>query len=291
MQKIFLFFFLLVLYTASHANPEVISREYKLMLKANLFQHNTEAINVGSFLDNAKTEIEAAIDKNVTGSESLEKIRDVKFYDTHGTCLLSDNGYSFRERIENGNSEFTLKFRSPDRYISNFEDLSATSSQAKKKLEADIGISSTSTFKVIYGHSNTVSDKRTIKKIGDINSLFPGFEKNYGFSEDIELKSIGNLFIREHVYTGREIKLGSFDAKISVTLWYDSVPTNDQNPVLVEVSFKYKDNSAKYTKKVVNRAKESFDALRSLTNWIDINSKTKTKWVYDSDVNFCDDTI
>ena len=287
MQKLLLFLFLLIVSIAAHANPKVESREYKLMLKADLFQHNTEAENVGSFLDNAKVTVEAAINGDATGRESLEKVRDVTFYDTHGTCQLNEVGYIFRERIENEASEVTLKFRSPDRYISHFEDLSAASPKADTKFEADIGISSASPFKVVYGHSNTVPNKRTINKMGDINHHFTGFNNGYGFSDDTELSPVGGLTIREHVYKGREIDLGSTKAKISVTLWYNGIPTDHQNPVLAEVSFKYKDKSANYTKQVVNNAKASFDALQSLTHWINPDSKTKTKWVYDFDSSFC----
>jgi len=258
------------------------------MLKASLFQYNTEALNVGSFLDDAKTSIEAAINRNVTGNESLTKIRDIKFFDTLGTCQLNGIGYSFRERAEGDDSEVTLKFRSPDRYISYFEDLSATNPQAKEKLEADIGISPTSTFKVVYGHSTTAPNKRTINKMADINDQFPGFDKDYRFSDNTDLNLVGNLIIREHVYIGKEIDLGSINAEISVTLWYKEAPSGAQKPVVVEVSFKYKDSSAVYTQKVVNRAKESFEALQGLTSWTDPNSKTKTKWVYDYDSKFCD---
>ena len=288
MQRILLFLFSVVLCNAAYANPDVTSREYKLMLKANLFQYNTEALNVDDFLDDAKTKIEAAISRNVTGSENLTKTRDVKFFDTARTCRLNDIGYSFRERIEGDVSEVTLKFRSPDRYISNFEDLSATSPKAKEKLEADIGISPTSTFKVVYGHSTTAPNKRTINKMDDINDQFPGFDKAYNFSDNVDLNLVGNLIIREHVYKGREINLGSIDAEISVTLWYNGTPSGAQKPVVVEVSFKYKDSSADYTRKVVNRAKASFEALQGLTRWTDPNSKTKTKWVYDYDSTFCD---
>jgi len=289
MQKSLLFVLLLIVCVAAHANPKVESREYKLMLKVDLFQHETEAQNVGSFLDKAKSTIEAATNRNVTGSERLKKIRDVRFYDIQGTCQLNEHGYIFRERIEieNGDSEVTLKFRSPDRYISSFEDLSASSSPEDRKLEADIGISSTSPFKIVYGHSNTVPNKRTINKMGDINHHFTGFKNNYHFSNDTELSPVGGLIIREHVYKGREIDLEQAKGKISVTLWYHGIPSDLQKPVIAEVSFKYEDESANYTKEIVNLAKAAFDALQSLTDWIDPNSKTKTQWVYDFDSGFC----
>jgi acyl-CoA synthetase (AMP-forming)/AMP-acid ligase II len=131
--------------SAVSANPDVTSREYKLMLQTSQFSYNTESSDVNDFIDDAETAIEAAISRNVSGSASLSKIRDVKFFDTDGSCVISNIGYSFRERIESGDSEVTLKFRSEDRYISDFEDMSASSGSAESKLESDIGMSNTVT--------------------------------------------------------------------------------------------------------------------------------------------------
>lgn len=287
MQKLVPAAAVLLAASSAYANPDVTSREYKLMLDASAFQYNSEASDVDDYLDDAETAIEAAISRNVTGSESLEKVRDVSFYDTEGDCDLRTRGYSFRERVDNGDSEVTLKFRSPDRYISDFEDLSAASSSAEEKLEADVGASSTSDFNVVYGHSTKAPNTRTINKMDDINDQFPGFDTDYGLSDTLDLDLVGGLSVREHVYKGQTIDLGSIDAEIAVTLWYASVPSGTQSPVVVEVSFKYADSSADYTKKVVNRAKQSFDALRTLTGWTDPNSQTKTAWVYSADPTFC----
>lgn len=269
------------------SNPDVTSREYKLMLDANLFENNSEISDVTSFLTAAKSTIESAISRDVTSSPSLAKIRDVYFYDTLNSCELNTNGYAFRERVESGSSEVTLKFRSPDRYISDFEDLSASSSQAETKLEADVGINSVSQFKVVYAHSTTTPNTRTINNFKDINVHFPGFEDDYDYSDSLALDLVGNLSIREHVYKGIEIDLGSFDAKLSVTLWYNGVPTGSQKPVVAEVSFKYEDIDADYSKKVVNRAQEAFYALQGMTAWTNPASKTKTRFVYDYDPTFC----
>lgn len=278
---------LAVLTPPALANPDVTSREYKLMLKVSEFSYTSESADVNDFLDDLEAAVEAAISRNVTGSESLTKIRDVMFYDVQGDCTLQSLGYSFRERVDSGSSEVTLKFRSPDRYISDFEDLSATSGSAEEKLEADVGISSASTFAVVYGHSTKAPNSRTINQMDDINDQFPGFDSDYGLSDSLDLDQVGDLSVREHVYKGREIDLGSIDAEISVTLWYDGVPSGSQAPLVAEVSFKYEDSSADYTRKVVNRAKVAFEAIQSLTTWTDPASKTKTRFVYDYDSGFC----
>ena len=278
---------LIAITTLAQANPDVTSREYKLMLQPQQFAYNTEASDVADFLQAAEAAIEQAISRNLSGSEYLAHSREVKFFDTEGSCELHNLGYSFRERIENSDSEVTLKFRSPDRYIADFEDLSAANSQAETKLESDIGSSSASSFKVVYSHSTTAPNTRTINHMDDINDQFPGFDDDYGFSNSLDLELVGGLSIHEQVYKGVEIDLGQYDAEISLTLWYNGTPTASETPVVAEVSFKYEDSSADYSRNVVNRAKVAFEALQSLTNWTDPDAKTKTQFVYDFDAGFC----
>ncbi len=278
---------LLGLSLTAQANPEVTSREYKLMLDASQFSYASEASNVASLISAADSAIEAAIARSVTGSASLSKQREVRFYDTLYSCTLNNMGYIFRERRENGDSEVTLKYRGPDRYIADFEDLSSSTSGAETKLEADIGANSTTPFKVVYSHSTTAPNTRTINEMADVNAHFDGFDADYGLSDNLPLSLVGNLVIQERVYKGVIIDLGSIDAEISVTLWYQGTPSGSQAPLVAEISFKYADSTADYTGKVVNRAKGAFDALRGLTNWVDTDSMTKTAFVYAYDSNFC----
>jgi hypothetical protein len=269
------------------ANPDVTSREYKLMLKAEQFSYQSEASDVASLMQAAETVIEQAIGRDVSGTPALAKQRDVRFYDTPSSCRLKGMGYSFRERIDNGDSEVTLKFRSPDRYISDFEDVSSDTSGAETKLEADVGANSSLDFKVVYGHSTKAPNTRTINEVADINAHFPGFENDYGLSDSLPLAVVGYLTVREHVYRNVTIDLGQFDAEISVTLWYQGTPTTGQSPLVAEISFKYEDPSADYTRKVVNRAKTAFEALQGLSAWVDPDSMTKTAFIYAYSANFC----
>ena len=50
--------------------------------------------------------------------------------------------------------------------------------------------------------------------------------------------------------------------------------------LVAELSFRYEDGSADYTRKVVNRAAKSFEALKSLSLWVAPDSQTKTAFVY-----------
>lgn len=195
--------------------------------------------------------------------------------------------YIFRDRIESGQSEVTLKFRSADPYIADFENLSASSNQAETKLEADIGAKVDNALSIVYGNSTTAPNTRTINNVEDINVHFPGFDTDYGIADSTALSLVSNLSIHERVYDGGVIDLGSIDADVSITFWYSSVPTPSQKPVAVEVSFKYEDSSADYTKAVVNRAKQSFDAMQTLSSWNSTSSVTKTQYVYSYNPSFC----
>lgn len=273
--------------TVAVANPDVTSREYKLMLDTSRFSYQTEIGSVGAVFQDAESAIEQAIGRNVSGSPSLHKQRDVQFFDTPSTCRLRSSGYSFRERIENGDSELTLKYRGPDRYISDFEDVSSSTAGAETKLEADVGAKVADPFKVLYSHSTKVPNTRTINEMKDVNVHFPGFASDYGLDDNLPLAVVGGLTIREHVYRGVYIDLGQFDAEMSVTLWYQGIPFASQAPIIAEISFRYEDPSADYTRNVVKRAETAFEVLQGLEDWVDPDSKTKTTFVYDYDPSFC----
>lgn len=279
--------FLLLPVGSALANPDVTSREYKLMLHVAPFSYSTESATVTSLLDDAHNVIEHAINRSVSGLPWLEKQRDISFFDTQGSCELRRRGYSLRERVENGASEVALKFRSPDRYLSDFEDVSSGTPGAETKLESDVSANANEPFKVVYSHSTKAPNVRTINKIEDVNVHFPEFQSHYGLDDDLALSLVGNLSVREHVYRGVEIDLGQHDAQISVTLWYQGIPSGSQKPLVAEISFKYEDVSADYTRKVVNRAKASFEALKSLSGWVDSDAKTKTTFVYEYIPTFC----
>ena len=270
-----------------NANPDVTSREYKLMLDASQFSYNSEYSDVQDLIDDVETAVESALSRSVTGTPQLTKQRTVMFFDVQGSCDLNAAGYSFRERVDNNQSEVTLKFRSQDRYISDFEDVSSSTNGAETKLEADIGKSSEAPIKIVYGHSTKAPNTRTINKVDDIHAHFPEFENDYGWNDNTSLSLVGNLTVHERVYKDVFIDLGQHDAELSVTLWYNAAPTQSSSPIIAEVSFKYEDSSADYTRKVVNRALDAFSAMQGLTSWVDNNALTKTRFVYQYDNSFC----
>lgn len=272
---------------AAQANPVETSREYKLLLDPSHFNYATQSTTANSYLTDAKQALSNAISRNVTGSWALTKARQVAFYDTPTSCQLKQLGYILRDRTSDGKSEVTLKFRSPDRFIADFEDLSSPDNQADTKLEADISTDINNGIRIVYSHSTTTPNTRTLNDMADVNSHFSGFADAYGLSNNLTLAKVGGLTINEYVFEGSEIDLGSIDASLELTLWYTSSPTASQQPVIAEVSFKYKDPNGNYTAKVVQRAKLAFDAMTQLSAWNSTSSLTKTAFIYAATPNFC----
>lgn len=270
------------------AAPQVTSREYKLLLQADKFSYSNESADVNTYINQAKSAIAQQINRTVSGSMTLDKQRLVRFYDSPSSCLLNNMGYSFRERVENGASEVTLKFRSYDHYMADFSDLSSPTSGAKSKLEDDITQTATQGFLVGSSKSTTAPNTRTLNDFLDIHTHFPGFKTTFGISDNQALSLVGGLTIYERTYSGVNIDLGEFDADVDVTLWYTQAPYAGLKPVAVEVSFKYEDPNAVYTNKVVQRAAMSFTALKSLSNYnAPSSTQTKTQFVYQYQPNFC----
>lgn len=272
--------------SALYATGDVTSREYKYMLDPLMFTHSSEHTSANHLGNVIVSSVEHALGRNVSGHFSLDKQREVQFFDTPSSCFLRNNQYAFRERIENGASEVTLKYRSEDRFISAYEDVSSHTLGAKTKLEEDIAKSTSHTFKSVYGHSTKVPNSRTINRMNDIYHHFPAFAQRYAINSHTSLMPVGAL-IHERVYTGMSIDLGSIDADISLTLWYDQAPSAQTNPVVAELSFKYKDPNAEYSRKVVKRAKVAFETMGNLAPWINPNALTKTTWVYSNNPSFC----
>ena len=154
-------------------------------------------------------------------------------------------------------------------------------------MESDIGETSSAPFKVVYSHSTTAPNTRTVNRMDDVHAHFPGFQDDYDLDDNLTLSVVGALTVNERVYRNVDIDLGQHDAEISITLWYAGTPSGSTSPAVAELSFKYKDPSADYTGKVVNRAKQAFDALRELSGWVEDDGLTKTKFAYQYDSNFC----
>ncbi|MBN2824556.1 MAG: hypothetical protein JXQ76_04470 [Campylobacterales bacterium] len=272
------------IFTLLNAAPtQVDSREYKLMLNASLFDGTNPLNNIAQYWSALGTLIDNELVRERLGSFSLDKERTLMMYDTAGSCLLYNNSLIFRERIEDGNREVTLKYRSADRCIAGHQDMDGTGVDAQTKLEEDLGVPYVSKF----SHSTTqsISASKNINKLEDPIELYPDHMNQYNFNEDTTIVKVGGLTIYERVYKGTKVDLGNKDAEFALTLWYTS-PTST-TPVVAEISFKYEDENEDFTQNVVTRAKKLFELMQSLSSWNNPNSTTKTAFIYNYNPSFC----
>jgi hypothetical protein len=261
------------------------SREYKLMLQASKFNGDEEKL-----LASARVlwgDLAAIIVPHVLsvsgGAEIEHKRRQVRFLDTAQKWLRS-NDYVVRERvdIEDNEREVTLKFRHPDRYISQDREMDPAEGFAKDlKFEEDIKPE----FLKLYSFSSSaiVREDAKFTALADVAAVFPGLSKAVDeFPEAEELKVVGGFTAYERVVKGTRFQIRKDPetfAECSLTLWYPG--KMDNKPIVAEFSFKHEDPEEGYTAKLSKRAFDAFMAIQSqLGDWINAKSMTKTAYVY-----------
>ncbi len=265
------------------ADPVTGSREYKLMLDPTLFSGNATAAVIAYWADLEDLIESPPFDRSTDGNlDSVSKSRTVRFFDTPGSCVLNHDGYIFRERVEGTDREVTLKFRSADRFISHYKDMSGSNSGAQTKFEEDISAPFTSK----YSHSTTqpISSSKNLNYMDDPVGLYPGLEdQDYNLNEPIAV--VGGLSVYEQVYADAYVDLGALDAEFSLTLWYPYQGAS--TPLVAEISFKYEDASADYSENVVNRAQVLYTAMQGMSPWVAPSALTKTAFIYAYNPSFC----
>src|SRR5262245_37834831 len=120
--------------------PTVVSREYKVMLRAARFRGDEEALRrtTRAFWLEFRRAIGPVVIDSDGELDSIEKARLILFYDTAGH-LLNENGYIFRERRGEppGDREVTLKFRHPDGYVAQDRHVGMGNAGGATKFEED----------------------------------------------------------------------------------------------------------------------------------------------------------
>ncbi len=262
--------------------PAVSSREYKLMLQPSLFNGNNPVAMINTYWNDLKTVINTVLSRSTSGNFMLSHQRIIRFYDTLSSCLLNRNNLIFRERIEGDQREVTLKYRSPDRFIAAYQDMSAIAGDAETKFEEDLS----APFISKYSHSTTqnISSSKNLNRMDDPIGLYPGL-LSYQFDDTLPIAIVGNLTITEQVYQGPSIDLGSKNGEFSLTLWYAN--GNTGAPVVAEISFKYADANEDYSENVVARAKILFELMQTMDTWQISTALTKTAYVYGYNPSFC----
>lgn len=268
--------------------PMICSREYKLMLRAAKFAGDEGKLTASAgalWRDLAAIIVPSAV--AVSGTDDIErKRRQVRFFDTRDKWLRS-NDYVVRERVdlENNERELTLKFRHPDRFISQDRDMTpAEGLDADLKFEEDIK----PPFQALYSFSSTVLVKQdtVLDTMEDVNKLYPGLAGAVEeFPKAEPLSVVGGFTAYERVIKGTSFQIRKNPevcAECSLTLWYEGA--DGDTPVVAEFSFKYEDDKEGYTAKMARRAYDAFMGIQNgLGGWIDTRSMTKTAYVYARD--------
>lgn len=275
---------------------KIISREYKVMLKKELFVGAEEKLleQAKNFWLDFKELIKDIVFDTDGSLDKIKKQRIIRFYDSADHYLRA-SGYVFRERVginlktdEKGKREVTLKFRHPDRYVSQDRDMSAANTDSgKTKFEEDIKLP----FRSLYSFSTKqpISDSKSLNKFNDINELYPDLEnrlKPYQGNTAIEV--VNNLTAIEKVIGKADFQIGDtpkVEAECALVVWYENVGKEDRidinnTPVVVEFSFKYENEKEEYDGEVALRAYDIFRKLELLGQWIDSEGPTKTEYVY-----------
>ncbi|NOQ13847.1 MAG: hypothetical protein GQ583_05105 [Methyloprofundus sp.] len=264
----------------------VISREYKIMLKKEQFVglrlgHLEQA---ECFWRDFKNSIQAVVFDTDGNLDKVEKQRTISFYDS-ADCYLRENNYVFRERVDliTEKREVTLKFRHPDRYISQDRDMSAADTEnAKTKFEEDIK----PPFLKLYSFSTKqpIPDGKVINKMNDPGELFPDLKTRLkSYQEDMLIDKVGDFIAKEMVIEGADFQIGNnpkVEAECALVAWYDDNSDEPNNPIVVEFSFKYGDDDENFDGEVAQRAYDVFECLQGMAEWVELEGTTKTAYVY-----------
>jgi hypothetical protein len=259
----------------------ITSREYKLTLQHREFTAETAAVD--SFWQELK-DLTETLEIVTDGSLKLSEERSIQFLDTPDASVRS-NGLLLRRRIDNKKKEFqyTLKCRSPDRYLAAATDVrGAQAFEFKEKFEEDI----TSPFASRFSHSATVTvpahggADNKFKTIGDAAKMFSvlGDLRRDGMRCPLEtaLLPVNNLEVRERVFSGGNLLLDAEKAEAALIFWSIG---QQKRLVVAEFSFRYKNKQEDYSGNCTRAAMQLFRAVQR-TDWFESAGATKTEFLY-----------
>lgn len=279
---------------------QVTSREYKVIVDSSWF--GNQDANLGGILDDILDDtrdlaqslglkLEAKFDPTKPKEE-----RTIRFLDTPD-FTFRQNGLVLRQRVaqSNGETEYTLKCRTEDRYVAIGGDLSeAPGLKAKSKLEEDIGCPFVSRF----SHSATVSLKSGHKLAGEnmprtlsaAASLYPGLlavqRDGRPCAPDTTVSPVNGRTFYERVFDGPALQLvadaalqsPSTQATLALILWSKG---KEGRMLTAEFSFRYKDDNEAYSPQVASTARRFFEGVQRL-DWARPEGSTKTQYLYGS---------
>jgi len=273
------------------------SKEYKLELKPELFFEGRKSI------DRFRKVIESVLMpgqlvKSYIGKKHIKrKSRHVYFYDTAGTCILSNNGYYLRERIshEIGLRTADIKYRSPDIEESGDRSVDDAFNMGIQKFEEDIvGINS------LYTHSAKTEVPMDLDIAARALDIYPVLARS-GLTRKHKLVRVGNYTANEYNYALAKVQFDNdyIDEdkkpdpkskkgavrKMELTLWF--LPGEDK-PMGAELSWKLKEKTGAYKKGTLRNASNLYNKIKVLDEWINPYPESKTLLFYSHAGGFCD---
>jgi hypothetical protein len=267
----------------------VISREYKVIIDSSMCVHLEAAL---STIQDDAGDLADSLGLELRGQFNVEdpKERTIRFLDTPD-FTVRQNGLLLRQRVrpKTGTTEYTLKCRTPDRYIAAGSDLRpGPKLEAESKLEEDIGVPFVSRF----SHSTTVSLQADHKLAGEnypaklsaAAKLFPALadlqRDGAACAAETPLASVRGLNVYERVFSGPKVYFpGGSDhsaASLVLILWSKG---KKARLLTAELSFRYEDEQEAFSAAVASGAKCFFEGLQRL-DWTRPDAITKTQYMY-----------
>jgi len=184
--------------------------------------------------------------------------------------------------VDTDEREVTLKFRHPDRYVTQDRDMDRRGGgDTKTKFEQDVK----PPFAGVYSFSTTVTvdADHAFTTVEHVAELYPGLRPELtGVADNAELTVVRDFTARELVLVGATLLLGKrdVDAECAMVIWHDDDDPATP-PVVVEFSFKYGDDQEDYRGSVARDAHDVLSALHTgLEAWVHPEPRTKTVFVY-----------
>ncbi len=259
--------------------PVLTGREYKLLLDPRKFAKRYAPGEEADFWQDRLTGlIASSLDATPSGkprhSGQLEedKQRNIHFLDT-GEGLLATHGFCLRLRrtaaAEDGKSQVTLKFRSPDYFIASGLDLPGSKPKVETKFEEDIAplavFAGQPSIRSRYALS-AMQKAAEPETLADLWARFPKLKtalKQLGggiTSENQPL--VSGPLISEITFSGAAVDFGGgIKANFALSLW--NMGKSDGKPRAAEISFAVKLTEGTMPPILANRALRLFTSMQS----------------------------
>jgi hypothetical protein len=154
--------------------------------------------------------------------------------------------------------------------------------KGKPKFEEDIKLP----FIKLYSFSTKqpISDDKSLNKLNDPGELYPELKKRLkSYQENESIDIVGCFTAKEVVITGADFEIRrspKVEAECALIAWYDEACEKGR-PVVVEFSFRYKNEQEEYDGEAAQRAYDVFTRIKDmLADWVDAKGLTKTAYVY-----------